>query len=132
MPAAASRPALRRNVLVAGLIVAGIALAAFALHRSDIHAILSAIRDIDGRTLGRATGLTLARMAAIGFCDVAAQRVAAPGKVTDAEARFTGVSAYVVSNTLGFAMITSGAVRFPFYRARDVDLSAMTGVMAVS
>ncbi len=120
---------MRISGLFLGVIVV---VALLALGQIDVAAVSDAVWATEPSVFWKSLALGLAGMAAMGCYDILALRVAAPGLVGDGFAWATGVKAYGISNLLGFAILTGGAVRFPIYRERGVDLGALTNAMAMS
>lgn len=110
----------------------GLGIAAIAIGRIEVASVAQAVWNTRPSIFWLSLCLSVFGMASMGFYDVLALRTAAPGVVGDGFAWATGVKAYGISNLLGFAMLTGGAVRFPIYRAKGIDIGALANAMAMS
>ena len=125
------RPWLR---IVLGVLV--VAIAFVALHALAAEVTLAAVREAIAATpvwdIVLALFATAASFVALGLYDVLAVHVVAPGRVRAPVAFATGMSAYAVSNVLGFSLLTGGAVRGRIYGRAGLDPSAIVGIMSAS
>ena len=120
-------------------IVFGVAvsmMAVVALHALSREVTISSLREAIAATpfldIALALGATALSFVGLGLYDLIATRVVAPGRVRAPMAFATGASAYAVSNVLGFALITGGAVRERIYRRCGLEPSQIANVMASS
>ena len=120
-------------------VLVGVAVAAvawFALHAlareitwPKLVAALVATPRID---IALAILLTALSFVALATYDVIAVRVAAPGRVPLAIAALTGAAGYAVSNMLGFAVLTGGALRARVYGRLGLEPGAVASVLGTS
>ena len=130
-PSFAERPAVR---IAFGAVVATLAL--FALHAlaseitgAQLRAALAATPASD---ILLAVTFTAFSFCALALYDVIAVRVVAPGRVPATLAAATGAAGYAISNMLGFALLTGGAVRARIYGARGLEPGVVAGVLATT
>ena len=125
----------RRSIHVALAVAIG-AVGLFALHalaREVTWAQLTAALDATPpRDIALAFAFTASSFVALALYDVAAVRVAAPGRVPVRVAALAGAAGYAMSNTLGFALLTGGTLRARIYGAHGLDARAVAGVLATS
>lgn len=93
--------------------------AIFVLYRElntvRIADVIAAFHSIhEGRILLSGLASTIS-FACLGLYDVYAARVVAPGSVPVRRALFAGIASNAISNTLGFHVLTAGAVRYRLY-----------------
>ena len=125
----------RRSVRVGfGVLVGAIGLYALhALAREVTGAqLLAALRATPPYDVALALLFTASSFVALALYDVVAVRVAAPGLVPTRVAAVAGAAGYAVSNMLGFALLTGGALRARIYGAHGLAPGAVAGVLATS
>ena len=81
--------------------------------------------------LAAAVVLTIFGMTTLGCYDVLATRLVAPGQVTARQALLTGSAAFSISNLVGFAYLSGGAVRSKVYRALGLDMAQVIRIIAM-
>ena len=111
-------------------------LAALALHALSREVRFSSIRSALAATPPAALLLsvlfTAVSFTALACYDVITTRFVAPGRVPFPLAAATGAAGYAVSNLLGFALFTGGALRARVYARRGLDVGAVGNILATS
>ena len=129
-------PIWRRSWLRIALGILVVTIAFVALHALAAEVTLASIRAAVAATPARDVVLALfataASFVALGLYDVLAVRIVAPGRVRAPVAFMTGMSAYAVSNVLGFSLLTGGAVRARIYGRAGLDPPIVVAIMSAS
>jgi glycosyltransferase 2 family protein len=103
-------------------------------HSMTMAQLGAAVRATPLTGMGACLLATAASFAALGYYDRFATRVVAPGRVTPRHAVFTGMVSHAVSNTLGFHVLTGGALRYRLYREAGlgaIDVTRVTALVGV-
>lgn len=121
-----------RTIFIVSVIAVS-ALALYALFR-EIHiaAIAAAVHATSAGDIIAAVAFSVLGSVVLGLYDLVTMRAVAGHKVSPRLAWYTGAKAYAVSNMLGFALLTGGAVRAGPYGARGLSKPAIGGLMALS
>ena len=128
---------LKRVVLIAialGLVCA----ASLVLYRTaqtiTLAQLHAAVRGTSIGSIAACLLLTAVSFAALGYYDRFATHVVVPGRVSRGLAFRVGAIAHAVSNTLGFHVVTGGALRYRLYGEvglKAVDIARVTAVVGV-
>ena len=126
-----ARPSVR---IVIGVAIAAVAwLALHELSReitwAQLTAALSATPRLD---IALALLFTALSFLALATYDVIAMRIAAPGRIRNAVAAMTGAAGYAISNMLGFAVLTGGALRARVYGRLGLEPGTVASVLGTS
>lgn len=119
--------------------MAGLAIAALAfvvlrglVHHVSFTQVMEAVRAIPPATLALAVLFTAISFAAVALYDVVAVETIAPGKIPVRVALLAGTTGYAISNALGFAILTGGALRYRIYAAEGIPLPDIGRIVGTS
>lgn len=126
------RSARCAHALVALVVVAlAAALSWRQLHALRWHDIALAWRGIPPWRSGASMLLTAASFACLAQFEAWATRWAVPGRIPRRRAWRAGLLAHAVANTLGFHVLTAGAVRWRVYSVHGLSVADIARVVAV-
>ena len=121
---------------MAGLAIAVTVSAFFLLHRftEDITLaeVVADIRATPATHIFYALLATIVSFAAIAGYEILAVRTAAPGRISDATAAWTGVAGFAVSDVAGFHVLTGGALRYRIYSQKGLDFALIGQIVFLS
>jgi uncharacterized membrane protein YbhN (UPF0104 family) len=129
-----STPALRASgsaVLAAVVLALAAWLGWRQLHGLHPADIASALRATGAPRLLASVCFTALSFACLAQYERMATRWVVPGRVPRAEAWRTGLAAHALANTLGFHVLTAGAVRWRAYAPRGLSLAEVARIVAV-
>lgn len=116
-----------KKLAAAAVVVLLIGIAFYVLKRqmADLtwQAVMDAVKAIAWWRIGLAFLGTCVSVACLAAYDVAAARAVVPGYRRHGLAAFAGAAGNVISNTLGFNMLTGGALRYRIYSTAGVGLA---------
>lgn len=115
----------------------GIAALAFVVLRESVHhvsfdQVVGAIERIPTSALVLAVAFTALSFAAVALYDVVAVETIAPGRIPIRVAAMAGAAGYAISNALGFAILTGGALRYRIYAAEGIPLPDIGRIVGTS
>jgi uncharacterized membrane protein YbhN (UPF0104 family) len=133
--ASTGAPARARGVAQAALAMVVLSVAAWLLWRQlqAVHPrdLAQALRGIAAWRLGASLLLAAASFACLAQVEAWATAWVTPGRIPRAQALRTGFLAHALANTLGFHLLTAGAVRWRAYAPRGLSLADVARVVAV-
>ncbi|PZO77275.1 MAG: lysylphosphatidylglycerol synthetase, partial [Mesorhizobium amorphae] len=117
---------------ILGLVVAAIAIVVLDrfLQGVTLAEIRSAAARVPVSDLVLAVLLTALSFAAVACYDTVAVETVTPGRIPKALSAFVGATGYAISNALGFAILTGGALRYRIYAAEGIafpDIGRIVG-----
>ena len=126
-----SLQALGSTALALAVLVLAAWLAWRQLHGVQLADIVAALHATAAPRLVASACLTALSFACLAQYERLATGWVAPGRVPRAEAWRTGLAAHALANTLGFHVLTAGAVRWRAYAPRGLALAEVVRIVAV-
>ncbi len=119
---------------IGGLVVAAIAIWVLDrfLHDISFAQVRDAAARIPTSDLLAAVLLTVLSFAAVAVYDVVAVETVIPGRIPRLLSAFVGATGYAISNALGFAILTGGALRYRIYAGEGVALPDIGRIVGTS
>ncbi|MCO6048178.1 bifunctional lysylphosphatidylglycerol flippase/synthetase MprF [Mesorhizobium sp. RP14(2022)] len=119
---------------LAGLVIAAIAIGVLDRFLKDVtyDQVREAIIRLPASDLLLAFCFTLLSFAAVAVYDLVAVETVAPKRVSKVLSASVGAAGYAISNALGFAILTGGALRYRVYANEGIDLPDVGRIIGTS